>query len=86
MKGDPSAYEDFIKMMLDAGIIRFGRQSQVMVKPFFVHKKGGRLRLILECRPANRHFKEATRARLGTSSEWCGLVLPEGGVPLCRPR
>ena len=47
------------------------------VTPFFVYKKTGNLRLILDCRPANRVFREAPYVRLGTAGEWANLRLPE---------
>ena len=57
LKGDAALYASFVAQLLEAGLVRFGRRSQTIVTPFFVNKKNGRLRLVLDCRPANRCFR-----------------------------
>lgn len=70
-------YKNFVRRLADAGLIRFGTRSQVVVTPFFVYKKDGRRRVIFDCRPANRRFRSPPEVRLGTAGEWAGLRIPE---------
>ena len=64
-----------MKRLQGAGLLRFGRRSQVIVTPFFVWKKSGQLRVIFDCRPSNVRFKAPPNVRLGTASEWGSLHL-----------
>lgn len=70
-------YKDFVRRLSEAGLVRFGCRSQVVVTPFFVYKKDRRRRVIFDCRPANRRFRPPPDVRLGTASEWAGLRIPE---------
>ncbi|CAE7199591.1 unnamed protein product, partial [Symbiodinium natans] len=45
---------------------------------FFVHKKNGKLRLILDTRAANQFFKPPRHSNLPTPSAWCSIEVEEG--------
>ena len=65
LAGDRESYVGFLRRLAGAGLLRLGTKCQVVVTPFFVFKKDDRIRLILDCRPANRSFKEPPSVRLG---------------------
>eukprot|EP00974_Lingulodinium_polyedra_P039308 3768242-Lingulodinium_polyedra.AAC.1 len=54
--GERKEYVEFVKEGLKRGIFRLGRRRKERVKAFFVAKKSGALRLILDCRRSNQHF------------------------------
>ncbi|CAE8604771.1 unnamed protein product [Polarella glacialis] len=49
-----------------------------LVTPFFVTKKGGKLRLIFDCRTVNLRFKKAPKIAMGSGSSWASLEVAEG--------
>ncbi|CAK0885022.1 unnamed protein product [Prorocentrum cordatum] len=65
LKSDADAYFGFVMRGHRSGLFRFGRTPRVIVTPFFVKKKAGTLRLILDCRPSNRRMRESPYVRLG---------------------
>ncbi len=50
LQQSPEEYRHFVKKLYDVGMLRFTCSPQDLVTPFFVSKKDGRLRLILDCR------------------------------------
>lgn len=54
---DSSAYHQFIFDLWAKGMLTFGQRKSAEITPFFVSKKDGRLRLVLDCRATNSHFK-----------------------------
>lgn len=61
-------YELFVKTLYEAGMIDFTSEPQDLVTPFFVAKKDGRQRLILDCRGVNSTTIHvfSSRLHLGT--------------------
>ncbi|CAE8640645.1 unnamed protein product [Polarella glacialis] len=49
-----------------------------LVTPFFVTEKGGKLRLIFDCRTVNLRFKKAPKIAMGSGSSWASLEVAEG--------
>ena len=80
LKREPGLYDAFVKRMSESGLLRFGRSSKIQVAPFFVLKKNGSLRMILDCRPSNKVFRKPPHVRLGTCGEWAHLTLPPEDV------
>ena len=54
---DSSAYHQFIFDLWAKGMLTFGQRKSAEIIPFFVSKKDGRLRLVLDFRATNSHFK-----------------------------
>ncbi|CAK0838288.1 unnamed protein product [Prorocentrum cordatum] len=74
LKTDADAYFDFVMRGHKSGLFRFGRTSHAIVTPFFVRKKAGTLRLILDCRPSNRRMRESPYVRLGGPADVARLL------------
>jgi hypothetical protein len=55
----------FFKRLADCGILGFSRTSKAAVSPFFVSKKNGKQRLVLDCRRVNQLFRKPHRPDLG---------------------
>ena len=53
---EPSKYIAFIKDLYERGMIEFREHAKSIITPFFVTKKNGKLRLVLDCRASNQHF------------------------------
>ena len=76
LRASPQEYVDFIKDMYDAGMLGFTSKPQGLVTPFFVAKKDGRQRLILDCRGVNRRFRPPPAMSLAAGYSWGQLRLP----------
>ena len=59
-------------------MLSFTAQPLEIVPPFFVRKKNGRLRLILDCRAVNLRFKRPPPLALGAGTSWAQVSLPVG--------
>ncbi len=64
---------DFVVELYLAGVLRFDSPSRVQIGCFFVTKKSGRLRLIVDCRRTNKLFRRAPRTVLGSIESWSRL-------------
>ena len=53
LKHSPSRYFDFIERLFQAGLLRFSQQVRGRIGAFFVKKKNGKIRLVLECADGN---------------------------------
>jgi len=49
-----------------------------LIAPFFVKKKNGKLRLVLDCRGVNRRFHPPPPMALSAGSTWSRVSLPDG--------
>ncbi|CAE8681315.1 unnamed protein product [Polarella glacialis] len=59
-------------------MLDFCEHAGGLVTPFFVTKKGGKLRLIFDCRVVNLRFKKAPKLAMGSGSSWSSLEVAEG--------
>ena len=62
----PRMYGKFIQQCLKSGLVQLTLKAYAVQGVFFVKKKNGMLRIILDCRRANRYFKEAPPTSLIT--------------------
>ena len=76
LQQSPEEYRHFVKKLYDVGMLRFTCSPQDLVTPFFVSKKDGRLRLILDCRGVNRRFRPPPTMSLAAGYTWSHLQLP----------
>ena len=77
LQKDASLYRVFIMDLFEKGMIDFTDRPQDLVTPFFVRKKNGKLRFILDCRGVNRRFKPPPPIALAAGSTWSQVVVPE---------
>ena len=70
LQKDQSKYQQFIHDLYDKGMIEFTDQPQDMVTPFFVKKKDGRQRFVLDCRGVNERFQTPPPLALAAGSSW----------------
>ena len=78
LQADADVYLDFVMRGHKSGLFGFGRVSQVIVTPFFVEKKIGALRPILDCRRSNRRMRESPYVRLGGPADVARLLHTRG--------
>ena len=71
------AYEGFISELHQAGIVSWTRSAKGRCTPFFVKKKNGRLRLVLDLRQVNAFFKPAAGCEMGSLAAICELELED---------
>lgn len=57
LRNDSRAYHDFVGDLWKRGMLKFGGDRRSTVTPFFVAKKNGKLRLVLDCRASNQFFR-----------------------------
>jgi len=70
---DPKTYGGFIRRLLDADLVELHEEApQEVVEAFFVGKKDGRLRMVIDCRRAKCWFKEPDKV----FSLYCRSIVP----------
>ena len=67
---DRGTYVSFVKQLASRGLLRFGLTSRERVTAFFVEKKGGKIRLIFDCRRTNDWFTVPRKVRLISGSSF----------------
>ena len=78
LRDDIGLYCNFVHDLFEAGMIDFTNRPQGLVTPFFVAKKSGKLRLILDCRETNRMFRKPPVLAAGTGASWSQIRIPDG--------
>ena len=56
LKNSSELYNQFVIDLYDRGMLEFDHKATSIVTPFFVAKKSGKLRLVLDCRCSNTYF------------------------------
>ena len=65
--GEHRTYHDFVQRLLEAGLVVLDPEVQYQtVRAFFIRKKGGHLRLIIDWREVNRLCQEPPKTQLGS--------------------
>ena len=59
-------YTGLVKRLLSIGMVRLSPTARCTIGVFCVKKKGGAIRLILDCRPSNRFFRAPPGVQLVT--------------------
>eukprot|EP00972_Heterocapsa_arctica_P115654 16448981-Heterocapsa_arctica.AAC.1 len=77
LRSSPKHYHQFISDLWDAGLLRWSDKVAARVSVFCVAKKSGKLRLVVDCRAANRCFRECPHVPMGSGAAWGELLLEE---------
>ena len=75
LKSNADQYVEFVHRLYQGGMINFTAHPQDVVCPFFVTKKTGMLRLVLDCRSISQRFKEPPGMLMAAGSTWANLEL-----------
>jgi len=59
-------------------MIHFTSRPKDSITPFFVVKKNGRLRLVLDCPAVNQRFRDPPPLKMAAGSTWGNVNLPPG--------
>ncbi|CAK0875218.1 unnamed protein product, partial [Prorocentrum cordatum] len=70
LKENRDAYIGFVKDGLARGIFRLSRRRKEAVKVFFVKKKDSSIRIVIDCRRSNQHFRAAPKVHLFSGSSF----------------
>ena len=78
LKNDLKEYCVFIRGLYQKGMLQFTSEPCDMISPFFVSKKSGKQRLVLDCRAVNQRFRAPPRVALAAGCSWSRLEIPQG--------
>ena len=65
-------------MLAKRGLLGLTRRRRGTVSPFFVKKKKGQQRLVLDCRAINQLFRKPRRPEMGPAESIQRMQTPEG--------
>ena len=77
LKHDKDMYEDFVYDLWSRGMLTFGKDHRSTITPFFVIKKNGRLRLVLDCRRSNEFFAKPPDIAMAAGYSFSQLHMDE---------
>ena len=77
LKRDKRLYIQFVVDLYKRNMIRFSETCASVITPFFVIKKDGRLRLVLDCRETNLLFKESPNIAMAAGYSFSQLEVPQ---------
>ncbi|CAK0804389.1 unnamed protein product, partial [Prorocentrum cordatum] len=75
---DPRVYSRLVKRLADAGMVTYTDTPRERCGFFFVRKKSGKQRMVVDCRRANCWFRRPASVALATGSSLGELAVPEG--------
>ena len=73
LRHDHQQYFTFVKDLFDRGMITFTTKPRATITPFFVAKKNGKLRLVLDCRGVNQMFRPPPALAMSAGFSWSRL-------------
>ena len=80
LRASPSLYSSFARRLYDKGMIDFTSRPSDLATPFFVSKKDGRQRFVLDCRSANLRFKPSPVMAIPSGTAWASIEIPSNQV------
>ena len=88
LRSSPQLYETFLKSLADRNLLRWTVERKARITPFFVNKKGNKLRLVFDCRRANVHFQRAPDMEMGSAEAFSYRLKTDlsSGRPLLTSR
>ena len=78
LAAQPRTYSKFIRNLKSRGLIRYTITPRQHVTLFFVRKKNGKLRLIIDAREVNRHCRQAPSVSLSGPEVLSSLECEQG--------
>ena len=81
LKRNYRSYLSFLRNLRSRGLLRFTRHPEEMVAVFFVAKKDGSLRMVIDARRTNRRFISPRAVDLCTSETFARI---EVEAPVCE--
>ena len=78
LRASPQAYADFVVELLERGMVDLVSQAASVITPFFVKKKNGKQRLVLDCRASNCLFHAPPDVALAAGYSFSQLELESG--------
>ncbi|CAK0903327.1 unnamed protein product [Prorocentrum cordatum] len=78
LRAQPHAYAGLVRRLQAAGMVTFSAAPRERCGLFFVRKKSGKQRMVIDCRRANCWFKRPSTVALATGSALGELAVPEG--------
>ncbi|CAK0898367.1 unnamed protein product [Prorocentrum cordatum] len=78
LRGEPRVYSRLVKRLADAGMVTYTDTPRERCGLFFVCKKSGKQRMVVDCRRANCWFQRPAAVALATASSLGELAVPEG--------
>ena len=75
LRHDQKQYYTFVKDLFDRGMITFTTKPRAIITPFFVAKKNGKLRLVLDCRGVNQMFRPPPALAMSAGFSWSRLSM-----------
>ncbi|CAK0843088.1 unnamed protein product [Prorocentrum cordatum] len=79
---NPRLYAEVVRWLQDAGLVDFHSAAECNVGLFFVRKKSGQLRMILDGRHASPRFHAADSVELATGAAFSQIAV-DGDEPIC---
>lgn len=76
-RNSTSTYIEFVKDLWDRGMVSFTDRPRSTITPFFVAKKDGRLRLVLDFRAVNQMFRSPPPLAMSAGFSWSRLKVPQ---------
>jgi len=78
LASDRAKYLEFLRSLVKRGLLRVSRRRRGRIKPFFVEKKGGKQRLVFDCRSVNQLFRRAPYTELAAAESFSSVETEEG--------
>ena len=78
LQNDTEKYQTFVHDLYLRGMLQFTSRPKDMACPFFVNKKNGRQRLVMDCRAINQRFRAPPLLKMAAGSSWSHVEIPAG--------
>ncbi|CAK0857017.1 unnamed protein product [Prorocentrum cordatum] len=78
LRAQPHAYAGLVRRLHTAGMVTFSAAPRERCGLFFVRKKSGKQRMVIDCRRANCWFRRPSTVAVATGSALGELAVPEG--------
>lgn len=86
LKHNKSKRFNFFRMLAQRGLLGLTRRRRGTVSPFFVKKKKGQQRLVLDCRAVNQLFRRPRRPEMGPAESAQRMQTPPQAKHVMKPR
>ena len=78
LQNDTEKYQTFVHDLYLRSMLQFTSRPKDMACPFFVNKKNGRQRLVMDCRAINQRFRAPPLLKMAAGSSWSHVEIPAG--------